>query len=207
MLDDVDAFGPYAAGVLSRGDSDLERHAGHWYRSADFQFAAVPFPALTDPDPLVQVLRAARIVVPEDQLVVGTEPVNITLGPVAVEAMRLLRTYLVGLNRSFASGDPAARRLHRIAARQTLELGWCEDEFWGWPPALAARAAEQLAPSNERFAGEVWGSAWPLEVPVDRPPTRVQLLKLPTDQLDRVHDFVIAMAKRYATLRAGPAKA
>jgi len=81
------------------------------------------------------------------------------------------------------------------------------DPFWGWPPALAARAAEQLGSSNERFAQRVWGLPWPLPLPVDRPPARAQLLKLPPEDLDRVHDFVVSMAKRYATLRSGPPNA
>lgn len=203
MLEDVGAFGPHVAAVLRRGDADLERHAGRWYRSPDIDLAAVPFTAISDPNPLVAVLRAARIDVPADELVVSTDAVNITLGPVAVEAIRLLRTYLHGLNRAISDDDPAVRRLHRVAARRTKELGWCDEPFWGWPPALAAGAAEQLAPSNERFAQEVWGSSWPLPFPVDRPPTRAQLLKLPTDKLDLVHEFVIDMARRYATLRAG----
>jgi hypothetical protein len=206
-LEDVDAFGPHVQGVLRVGEADLERHAGRWYRSADFDFVAVPFTAISDPNPLVAVLRAARIAVPEDRLVVSPDPVNITLGPVAVEAIRLLRVYLHGLNRSVSDDDPAVRRLHRIAARRAKEEGWCEEAFWGWPPALAARAAEQLGPSNERFAEAVWGTSWPLPLPVDRPQARAQLLKLPPDELDRVHEFVVAMAKRYATLRAGPSRA
>jgi hypothetical protein len=206
MLEDVDAFVPHVTGVLRLGEADLERHAGRWYRSADFDFVAVPFPAISEPNPLVAVLRAARIEVPEDELVTSPDPVNITLGPIAVEAIRLLRVYLHGLNRSVSDDDPAVRRLHRIAARRAKDEGWCDDAFWGWPPSLAARAAEQLAPSNERFAHAVWGSPWPLPLPVDRPQARTQLLKLPPEQLDRVHDFVVAMAKRYATLRAGPVK-
>ena len=204
MLEDVDAFGPHATAVLRLGEADLERHAGRWYRSADFDFVAVPFTAVSEPNPLVAVLRAARIEVPEDQLVTSPDPVNITLGPIAVEAIRLLRVYLHGLNRAISDDDPAVRRLHRIAARRANDEGWCEDAFWGWPPALAARAAEQLTPSNERFAQAVWGSSWPMPLPVDRPQVRAQLLRLPVDELDRVHEFVVAMARRYATLRAGP---
>jgi hypothetical protein len=206
MLEDVDAFVPQVTGVLRLGEADLERHTGRWYRSADFDFVAVPFSAISEPNPLVAVLRAARIEVPEDELVTSPDPVNITLGPVAVEAIRLLRVYLHGLNRSVSDDDPAVRRLHRIAARRAKEEGWCDDAFWGWPPSLAVRAAEQLAPSNERFAQAVWGSPWPMPLPVDRPQARTQLLKLPPDELDRVHDFVVAMARRYATLRSGPTK-
>lgn len=204
MLEAVDAFAPQVSGVLRRGEADLELHAGRWYQSPSFDFVGVPFTALSNPDPLVALLRAARIALPEAELVTGPEPVNITLGPVAVEALRLLRVYLHGLNRAISDDDPAVRRLHRIAARRAKDEGWCDDAFWGWPKAMATRAAEQFAASNERFAHDVWGTAWPLPLPVDRPQTRAQLLTLPSGELDRVHDFVVAMARRYATLRAGP---
>lgn len=206
MLENVDAFGPHVTGVLRRGDVDLERHAGRWYRDPQLDFVAVPFTALEAADPLVTVLRATRIDVPLGEIVTSPEQVNITLGPIAVEAIRLLRVYLQGLNRSLSDDDPAVRKLHRIAARRAKEAGWCDDAYWGWPPPLAARAAEQLAASNERFARAVWSSSWPMPLPVDRSPSKVQLLKLPAGELDQVHEFVIAMAKRYATLRSGAAK-
>jgi hypothetical protein len=204
MLEDVDAFGPHAAGVLRRGEADLERHAGRWYQHDDIDFVAVPFPAAVDPNPLAALLHAARLDVPADQLDAPDDVVNITLGPVAVEAIRLLRTYLGGLNRSISDDDLAVRRLHRVAAREAKKAGWCDDPYWGWPAKLAARAAAELAPSNTRFAAAVWGTDWPLPLPVDRPQTRTPLLSLPRDELDRVHDFVMAMARRYLDLRSGP---
>lgn len=206
LLQEIAAFGPHIAGVLRRGDADLEVQTARWYESPDFDFVAVPVPRLSEPNPLVALLAAARIDIPTAELDVGSDVVNISLGPVAVETFKLLRAYLHGLQPAISDDDMAVRRLHRIAARRARELGWCEDTYWGWPPPLAARAAEQLAPSNERFAQAVWGTSWPLPLPVDRPQARAQLLKLPSDELDRVHDFVITMAKRYATLRSGPAK-
>jgi hypothetical protein len=205
MLEDVDAFGPHVSGVLRRGDADLEQHAGRWYQVRDVDFVGIPFPRLGEPNPLVALLQAAYLDVPVSELAAGSEVVNITLGPVAVEAIRLLRGYLHGLNRTFSDDDPAARRLHRIAARAADEAGWCADPYWGWPPKLAVRAAEQLAASNDRFAHAVWGTEWPaeLQLPVERPQARAELLKLPPDELDRVHEFVIAMARRYVQLRTG----
>lgn len=202
-LTDVDAFAPHAAGVLRRGEADLERQTQSWYRSTGLEFVALPFAELSDPNPLVALLRAARVAVPEDELVAGPDAPTITLGPMAVEAMRLLRIYLHGLNRSLSHDDMAVRRLYRIAARHAKEAGWCEEDYWGWPPALAARAAQQLRASNERFAQAVWGTEWPLPLPVDTPPAQVQLLRLPTDELNRVHDYVFDMAKRYTAIRAG----
>lgn len=202
-LTEVDAFAPHAAGVLRKHEADLERQTGRWYQSPDFEFVALPFPELSDPNPLVALLRAARVAVPVDQLVTDADASSIILGPVAIEAMRLLRTYLHGLNRSISHDDMAVRRLHRIAAREADEAGWCRDPYWGWPPALAAHVAEQLAPSNERFAQAVWGTEWPLPLPVDTPQAQVQPLKLPRRELDRVHEYVFAMTKRYAALRSG----
>jgi hypothetical protein len=205
MLEDVDAFVPHVTGVLRRGEADLEQHTGRWYGAPGVDLVAIPFPHLAEPNPLVALLRAAQVDVPATDLAAGSDVVNITLGPVAVEAIRLLRAYVHGLNRSFSDNDPAARRLHRVAARAASEAGWCDDPYWGWPPKLASRAAEQLAASNDRFAAAVWGTPWPadLRLPVDRPQARAELLKLPAEELDRVHEFVIAMARRYVRLRTG----
>lgn len=205
-LTDLPDFPNHASTLLRRGAADLERQTSRWYESSEIAFVAVPFSQLSESNPVMALLRAADIDVAEQEQVIGAEPVNITLGPIAVEAFRLLRSYLGSLNPSLTHDDMAVRRLHRIAARHAKELGWCDDPYWGWPPALAARAAELLADSNERFAQAVWGTAWPMPLPVDRAPTRVQLLKLPADDLDLVHGFVVDMAKRYAKLRAGTSK-
>lgn len=203
LLEYVEPFARHAAGVVRRGEADLERQTSRWYRSPDVEFVAVPFTRISEPDPLVALLLAAGIDVPEGDLDRGTEIANITLGPMAVEAIKLLRSYLVGLNPALSADDMAIRRLHRIAARAARDASWCDEPFWGWPPALATRTADQLAASNERFAQQVWGSSWPLPLPVDRQPSRVDLLQLPADDLDRVHDFVVAMARRYVELRRG----
>ncbi|MDX6298561.1 MAG: hypothetical protein QOI51_2418 [Nocardioidaceae bacterium] len=207
MLLEVIDFDPLVVRLLELGEQDLEHQLGMWYRSADVDFVGVPWPDLSRPNPLVALLRAARIAVPEDELVIGPQIVNITLGPVAVEAFRLLRAYLARLDPTLTDEDPVIRRLHRVAARRANELGWCAESYWGWTPELAARAAERLGPSNERFAQAVWGTPWPLPLPVERPPARVQLLSLPSSELDRVHQFVTGMARRYATLRSGADRA
>lgn len=205
-LTDVDAFAPHAAGVMRRGEADFERQTARWYQSPDVDFVAVPITDLDKPNPLVSLLRAAHLPVPDDELVTEPDAPTINLGPIAVEAMRLLRIYLHGLNQSLSHDDIAVRRLHRVAARHAKDMGWCEQPYWGWTPVLSARAAERLSPSNERFAQAVWGSPWPLPLPIDTPPAHVQLLQLASDQLDRVHEYVFAMAKRYATIRSGRPK-
>lgn len=205
-LSEVGGFAAYAAGVLRRGEADVERLTGRWRRSSDFTFVAVPVTELSRPNPLVALLRAADVPVPEKELAVGPEAPTIDLGPVAVEVIRLLRVYLHGLNRKLSSDDIAVRRLHRIAARHAKDAGWCEKPYWGWPPAMAARAAKELEPSNERFAQGVWQSPWPLPLPVDTAPAHVQLLQLNADELDRVHEYVFTLAKRYTAIRSGKTK-
>lgn len=205
-LMDVDAFVAHAAGVMRRGEADIERQMGRWYQSSQVEFVALPFSELSRQDPLTALLGAAGVAIPTAELTIDGYISTIPLGPVAVEAMRLLRAYLRGLNRSISHDDIAVRRLHRIAARQAGEAGWCQDSYWGWPPALAAHVAEQLAESNERFAQTVWGTEWPLPLPVDTPQAQAQLLKLPSDELDRVHEYVMAMARRYVAIRSGKPK-
>lgn len=184
--------------VLERGAGDLEQQTCRWYDSPDFDFVAVPFPTLIESDPLVALLHAARVDAPTDALILGGEPSNITLGPVAVTAFRLLRHYLEGLNPAMSHDDKAVRQLHRVAARSAKAAGWCEEPFWGWTPGLAASALERLAESNERFAQAVWGTPWLLPMPVDRPLAEVaRPLDLRGRGLPRVQDFVTAMGKRY----------
>lgn len=205
LLMEVGDFKPYVAGVLKRGDADLERQTARWWRSSDIELVAVPFPVIAQ-SPLTALLCAARIDVPDAILVSGPAAVNITLGPIAIEALRLLRGYLRALHRSLSDDDMAVRRLHRIAARATVEAGWCDEPFWGWPAPLAREAASRMLPSNERFARAVWGSPWSMPLPLEQEQRRANLLSLPPDDLDRVQDFVHAMGQRYVTLRRGGAR-
>ncbi|MGI8578638.1 MAG: hypothetical protein ACR2KG_12175 [Nocardioidaceae bacterium] len=200
LLARVQDFAEHASGALERGDADLERQTARWYESPDVDFVAIPFPALVDVDPLVALLDAARIDVPTERLVTSGEPSNITLGPGAVAAFRLLRHYLEGLNPAVSHDDMAVRQLHRVAARAAKAAGWCEEPFWGWTPESAAEAVAQLAESNERFAQAAWGTPWPLTMPVDRPQAQVSLLDLRGRGLPKVQDFVVAMGKRYIGL-------
>lgn len=195
------AFVDFVESMLSSGEPDLERQTSHWYDSPDFDFVAIPFPGLVERDPLVALLNAARIDVPAGQLLTSGEPSNITLGPVAVAAFRLLRHYLEGLNPAVSRDDLPLRKLHRVAARAAKDAGWCEEPFWGWTPESAAAAAAQLAESNERFAQAVWGTPWPLPMPVDQAQAHVaRVLDLRGRGLPKVQDFVAAMGKRYVGL-------
>lgn len=194
------SFDAFVEDVITAGTADLERQTSRWYDSSSFDFVAVPFPALIRSDPLVALLHAARIDVPTGALVTSGEPSNLTLGPVAVAAFRLLRRYLEGLNPGLSHDDLPVRRLHRIAARAGKDAGWCTEAFWGWTKESAAAAAEQLAESNERFSQAVWRMPWPLSMPVERLQAQVQPLDLRGHGLPKVQDFVAAMGKRYVGL-------
>ena len=201
LLGPVRDFAEHTAGALDRGDADLVCQTSRWYESSSIDLVAVPFPTLVASDPLLALLQAARIDVPAGELVTSGEPANITLGPVAVVAFRLLRHYLEGLNPGMTHDDMPVRELHRVAARAARAAGWCEEPFWGWTPELAAEAAARLAESNERFAQAVWGTPWPLEMPVDRPQASVAApLDLRGRGLPRVQDFITVMGKQYVGL-------
>lgn len=200
-FEEVGGFVPYVKRVLSSGEADLERNYLSWAESESAKFVAIPLPQLLEDKPLATFLRAARIDVPVDELVTMEEPANASLGPVGVEATRLLGRYLRAVNPKFDSSDMAARKLHRMAAAQARTAGWCDDPYWGWPKPLAAAAAEQLEASNQRFARAAWGTDWPLPMPVDEPQARVTLMSLTPVELDTIHQYVATMAQRYSRMR------
>lgn len=198
------SFREYVEAQLESRRQDLGFQTSRWYDSSEYEFVAVPFPTLVAGDPLTMLLGSVGIDVPAGALTTSSERTNITLGPVGVAAFRLLRHYLQGLNPAVSHHDLAMRRLHVIAARVAKEAGWCDVPYWGWTPDLAARVAEQLAASNERFAQTVWGHSLQMPSPVDRPPAQVELLDLRGRGLPEVQDFVTAMGKRYVGLLARP---
>ena len=195
-----DTFPDFVASQLADRKQDLEFQTSRWYASPHFDFVAIPFATLVGQDPLVALLDAAGFDVPANELATSSEATNITLGPVAVAAFRLLRHYLQGLNPDVSHDDLPMRRLHQIAARAAKDAGWCDEPFWGWQPDHARRAVEQLAESNERFAQAVWHEPWPMPMPIDRPEAQVQPLELRGRGLPKIQDFVAAMGKRYIAL-------
>lgn len=204
LMEDMPDFDTYATGAVRAGWFDLERHLQRWYQGDEVEFVAIPFSGAERSDPLTAFVRATRLLEDDASLVVEPEPVNITLGPVAVEATRLLRSYLLALNPRMSDDDDAIRRLHRMAAHAAQSAGWTREPFWGWQRDAAAAAAASLADSNARFARAVWGTEWPLELPVDRQTARVDLLDLKIRELDQVHQFVAMMARRYVKLLNAP---
>jgi hypothetical protein len=193
-------FSEFARGALARGELDVDALLRRWDKDG-IDLVAIPFSDLASTDPFAAFVEAAGLEVPAGELELRAEPVNITLGPIAVEAMRLLRSYLVALDPGATDDDDAVRRLHRKAAQAASAAGWCTEPFWGWPPALAAEVADAVRASNDSLARRHWGGAWPMPLPVDRPQATAELITLEPDELMRVHRFVIGMTRRYVSVR------
>lgn len=195
-------FDRYAARALSSGTFDLHDRFQEWYDVDRLRFTVVPFAQFREVDPLVGILRAGQIEIPEDRLILETDSSNVSLGPIGIEAARLLARYLHGHDKEFSRRQVSARRLHRVSAAYARNAGWCQERFWGWTSDSAHTAAEQFAESNEQFAQAVWGTAWNMPMPVDVAPTTVVLDDLPATTVEAIHDYLFAMAHRYETLRA-----
>ena len=69
MLMEVDRLRASRAAPARAEEQNLEHQLGSWYLSADLDFVACRCRDLGRPNPLVAMLRAARIAVPEDELV------------------------------------------------------------------------------------------------------------------------------------------
>lgn len=196
------SFSEYVDRSLALGRFDLERSFAQWYDSDRVRFCAIPFSALLSGDLLQNLLAVTGVEIPGDDVVVPESSINPSLGPVGVEAAHLLSRYLHGRYPDFSWRDPVGRRLHRNAGVQSRRHGWCDDDFWGWSPELAARAEAHYRVSNNRFAEAVWGTRWPEAMPVDRPEASAVLEDLSPRTVERVHQFVFTMARRYQELRA-----
>jgi hypothetical protein len=189
--------------ALSSGKLNFDRIFQPWYTSKTLTFVPVPFESITATDPLVGLLGAAKIDVPADRLSLTPTGTNESLGPVGVEAARLLGGYLRGIDPEFTHKSDAAQKLYRVAARRARENGWCVDRFWGWDPELAKHVADRFREPNRRFARAVWGSGQSVSMPVDRPRATVRLIDLPADEINQVQSYVARMGRRYLGLRTG----
>ena len=121
------------------------------------------------------------------------------LGPTGVEANRLLTTYLRAEAPGFRPDSPPVAALSRTALSRAEGLGWCMDPFWGWTSEAAALAAERFENSNNRFAREVWGTDWPIALPVDQVNTQIDFLDLDFQVVHEIEHFVLVTANRVAS--------
>lgn len=182
---------------------NLEQCFSAWYTGDAFDFAAVPFTDLVDGEPLVNFLSGVGVEVPQESLSLQDKDANASLGPIGIEAVKLLGHHLRVLDPGFSPRSNAARELYRLASSRARNNEWCEEKFWGWQPEDAARVAAKLADSNQRFATAVWGTDWPMPLPVDKPRTAVDLVDLPLEQVAHVERYVNALGRRYVEMRTG----
>jgi hypothetical protein len=173
-----------------------------WYENGVVQFQAVPFTGSRDVDPLESLLAVAGVDLTGQTLIHEKEEVNTSLGPVGIEAARLLGGYLRGLFPDFDSEEIASKKLYRLSSSRAQHSGWCDESYWGWTPETAQQTVEFFEPSNNRFAQSVWGHDWDIEMPVDKETSAVRLLDLDPPTVERVQRYVFSLAERFTALRA-----
>lgn len=199
----VETFEQYVKRILKTDQLDLDKRFKSWYSSATLDFVAIPFDTLTAGEVLHNFLKAAGIDVPGDRLTKPRSVSNESLGPIGVEASRLLGSYLRVLDPTFDYASPVTLKAYRIAARKARENGWCKESHWGWDQALARTVATREEESNQRFAQSVWGPDGRLALPVDRKTQTVRLMDQTSEDLSLVHRFVGLMSRRYINLKTG----
>lgn len=195
MLRPLASFEKFATNMVKSGQVDLVKNFESWYNSPKIKFKAVPFPEFQKNDAFVTFLRAAGINVPESDLPSRPGKSNVSLGPIGVEASRILARHIQKVFPDFSERDREI--LHRHSAAYARKAGWSEDKYWGWEPNLAEWAADQLSASNERFASAVWGGTWDVPMPTDQRSTDISLHELTGQQAAEIFEFVTAMTQRY----------
>lgn len=198
----VESFDYHTDNRRSRRLFDYEALLKPWYTDASVNFQGVPFAGDRDVDPLEELLRAAGIDLGGRVLTHEADDVNSSLGPVGIEAARLLGSYLRGVFPDFDSEELAAKRLYRLSSSRAQTNGWCDESFWGWTPKTAQETVEYFSAANARFARDVWGSDWMLPMPVDRETSAVRLLDLDPPTIERIQRYVFSLANRFSGLRA-----
>lgn len=172
-----------------------------WYTNDALHFTALPFTGSRDVDPLEQLLKIAGVHAKPAAPVNEEDDVNSSLGPVGIEAARLLGTYLRGLFPDFDPDELAAKKLYRLSSSRAASNGWCDESFWGWTRESAEEIVAFFEQANERFAHDVWGTDWTISMPVDKETSTAPLLDMPPPVLEKVQRFVFTMARRFGQLR------
>lgn len=199
----VETFNDYATRILQTGQLDLDNRFKSWYSSDTLTFMAVHFDTLTEGNVLQNFLKAAGIDIPRDRLTRPRDVSNESLGPIGVEACRLLGSYLRVLDPAFDYRTYETLKAYRVSARKARENGWCNESYWGWEQAFARTVATRLQGSNERFAQSVWGPDGEVALPAERAMRAVRLMDQTLHELQSVHRFVGVMSRRYISLKTG----
>lgn len=198
----VESFDYHTENFRSRRLFDYEALLKPWYDDDAVDFAAVPFTGNRDVDPLAELLKSAGIDVGGAELQHQAEDVNSSLGPIGIEAARLLGSYLRGLFPDFDYEESAAKKLYRVSSSRAQSNGWCDESFWGWTPESAEDTVAYFAAANDRFAHDVWDSDWTIPMPVDQDTSAVRLLDLEPPTIEKIQRYVFSLANRFTSLRA-----
>jgi hypothetical protein len=174
---------------------DHETSLRPWYADNRARYAAVPMSGFMAENPVAAVLHAAGVDVPAG-LPPATAAAPLRLGPIGVEANRLLSTYLRAEVADFRPDDPGIAAASRVALTRADRLDWCGNTFWGFTRRAAEKVLARYEVSNHRFARAVWGTDWTLPYPLERACTQVDFLDLDVKVIDQVHRFVLAMAEK-----------
>jgi hypothetical protein len=173
---------------------DHETSLRPWYAGTRARYIAIPMTGFMAENPVAAILEAAGVEVPA-----GPPPDTATaplrLGPIGVEANRLLSTYLRAEVADFRPDDPRIAAASRVALTRADRLDWCGNTFWGFTRRAAEKVLARYEVSNHRFARAVWGTDWMLPYPLERACTQVNFLDLDVQVIDQVHRFVLAMAE------------
>lgn len=206
-LETTSDFDTYVATSPDLGHYDLASFAP-WYGDGDVDFRAMPWDPHAGAEALPALLTLAGIDIDGATLRVPELDTDAEqLGPVGVEANRLLGSYLRGRFPDFTLAEPAARRLRRKAAQVGQAHGFEADDFWGWSPEQATQAAARYAVGNQQFAHALWGGEWALATPIDKPRHAVELVELEPSMVNRVHRYLIEIEEAFHRFRRREAEA
>ena len=197
----VESFDYHTENYRSRRLFDYEALLKPWYDDDSIDFVAVPFTGDRDVDPLAELLSAGGIDLGGAVLQHEVDDVNTSLGPVGIEAARLLGSYLRGVYPDFDSEENAAKKLYRLSSSRAQSSGWCDESFWGWTPRTAEDTVAYFAAANDRFARDVWGADWTIPMPLDKETAAVRLLDLEPPIIEKIQRYVFTLASRFSSLR------
>ncbi len=201
-LVETHTFAVFSHQAVRSGELNLHRVFHPWYAGPP-RFVALPYPSLVSGDPLTNLLKAADVDVPAERL----RPTGLKnpplLGPLGVEAVRLLGHHLRSIDPAFDPGSSLARQIADLALERAAAAGWAGGGYWGWSPTQARQVAHRLQGPNRTFAKAVWDSDWPLTMPVEREATAVPLLRAPVSELTEIQRFASTLVRNYLEIRSG----
>jgi hypothetical protein len=164
-----------------------------WYEQQDATYLAIPYNEYRAENPLAVVLRAAGTTFAEP---LEPSPAPVMLGPVGVEANRLLATYLRSRVTDFMPDAQPVVAASRAGLARAEKQGWCMRQFWGWTRETAEQAVTYFEAGNHEFAHTVWGTDWPIPYPLERKNRQLDLLDLDAEIIEHVHQYVMTMADK-----------